>query len=74
MFVSVKSLTAILDQELQFYREGIASKDQHSEQDFNGWLEKVTRSINAKYSRLQQISCNKNLIEKYKKEIESLIK
>ncbi len=72
MFVSVKSLTAMLDQELQWYQEGIASKDQHSEQEFNSWLEKITSSINAKYSRLQQISCNKSLIEKYKKEIEAL--
>lgn len=72
MFVSVKSLTAMLDQELQFYREGIASKDQHSEQEFNSWLEKITSSINAKYNRLQQISSNKKLIERYSKEIESL--
>lgn len=72
MFVSVKSLTATLDQELQFYREGIASKDQHSEQEFNSWLEKITNSINAKYNRLQQISSNKKLIEKYSKEIEAL--
>ena len=72
MFVSVKSLTATLDQELQWYREGIATKEQHSEQEFNNWLEKITRSINAKYIRLQQISCNKSLIEKYKKEIEEL--
>ena len=74
MFVSVKSLTAMLDQELQWYKEGIASKDKHSEQDFNSWLEKITSSINAKYSRLQQISSNKKLIEKYSKEIESLTK
>ena len=72
MFVSVKSLTATLDQELQFYREGIASKDQHSEQEFNSWLEKITSSINAKYNRLKQISSNKKLIEKYNKEIETL--
>lgn len=72
MFVSVKSLTATLDQELQWYREGIASKDQHSEQDFNSWLEKITSSINAKYNRLQQISSNKKLIERYIKEIEAL--
>ena len=72
MFVSVKSLTAMLDQELQFYREGIASKEQHSEQDFNSWLEKIISSINAKYNRLQQISSNKKLIEKYSKEIEVL--
>ena len=72
MFVSVKSLTATLDRELQWYRDGIASKDQHSEQEFNSWLEKITRSINAKYSRLQQISNNKKLIERYSKEIEAL--
>lgn len=74
MFVSVKSLTAMLDQELHFCRDGIASKDQHSEQEFNSWLEKITRSINAKYSELQRISCNKKLIEKYSKEIELLTK
>lgn len=72
MFVSVKSLTATLDQELQWYRDGIASKDQHSEQEFNSWLEKITNSINAKYNRLQQISSNKKLIERYSKEIEAL--
>ena len=74
MFVSVKSLTAMLDQELQWYHEGIASKDQHSEQDFNSWLEKITSSINAKYNRLQQISSNNKLVEKYSKEIELLTK
>ena len=72
MFVSVKSLTTMLDQDLQWYREGIVNKEMFSEQEFNSWLEKITSSINAKYSRLQQISCNKSLIEKYKKEIEAL--
>ena len=72
MFVSVQSLTATLDRELQWYREGIASKDQHSEQEYNSWLEKITSSINANYNRLQQMSSNKKLIEKYSKEIEAL--
>ena len=74
MFVSVKSLCTMLDQELQFYRDGIASKDQHSEQEFNSWLEKITSSINAKYNKLHQISSNKKLIERYSEEIESLTK
>lgn len=30
MFVSVKSLTALIDQDIQFYIEGVASKEQHS--------------------------------------------
>lgn len=74
MFISVKSLTAMLDQELQFYRDGIATKEQHSEQEFNSWIEKITKSINAKYNELQRISCNKKLIERYSEEIESLTK
>ena len=34
MFVSVKSLTALIDQDIQFYIEGVASKEQHSPEDF----------------------------------------
>lgn len=33
MFVSVKNLTATIEQNIQFYIEGMASKEQHSEPD-----------------------------------------
>lgn len=37
MFVSVKSLTALIDQDIQFYIEGVASKEQHSPEEFEKW-------------------------------------
>lgn len=33
MFVSVKNLTALIDQDIQFYIDGVASKEQHSPGD-----------------------------------------
>ena len=65
MFVSVKSLTEALDQDFIYLAEGVASKEAHSEEEFDKWLLYITNKINSRIEKLKQISSNQKLIEKY---------
>lgn len=74
MFVSVKSLTALIDQDIQFYIEGVASKEQHGPEEFEKWHEYITSRLVAQLSKLKKISCNKKLIATYENKINELLK
>lgn len=74
MFVSVKSLTALIDQDIQFYIAGVASKEQHSPEEFEKWHEYMTSRLVAQLSKLKKISCNKKLIATYENKTNELLK
>lgn len=74
MFVSVKSLTALIDQDIQFYIDGVASKEQHSPEEFEKWHQYITSCLAGQLSRLKEISCNKKLIATYENKINELLK
>lgn len=63
MFVSVKSLTALIDQDIQFYVEGVASKEQHSPEEFEKWQEYMKKRLVAQLSELKRISSNKKRLQ-----------
>ena len=74
MFVSVKSLTALIDQDIQFYIEGVASKEQHSQEEFEKWHKYIKSRLVEQLSKLKKISCNKKLIATYENKINELLK
>ena len=74
MFISVKSLAATIDQDLQFYIEGMASKDQHSPEEFEKWREYITRRLAKQLEELKRISCNQKMIRAYEVKINELLK
>lgn len=74
MFVSVKSLTALIDQDIQFYIDGVASKEQHSPEEFEKWHKYIKSRLVEQLSKLKKISCNKKLIATYENKINELLK
>lgn len=74
MFVSVKNLTALIDQDIQFYIEGVASKEQHSAEEFEKWHEYITRRLVKQLAELKRISSNRKLITAYESKINELLK
>ena len=74
MFVSVKSLTALIDQDIQFYIEGVASKEQHSPEEFEKWHKYIKSRLVEQLSKLKKISCNKKLIATYENKTNELLK
>lgn len=74
MFVSVKNLTATMEQDIQFYIEGVASKEQHSPEEFEKWYEYITRRLVKQLAELKRISSNRKLITAYESKINELLK
>lgn len=74
MFVSVKSLTALIDQDIQFYIDGVASKEQHSPEEFEKWHKYIKNRLVEQLSKLKKISCNKKLIATYENKTNELLK
>lgn len=74
MFVSVKSLTALIDQDIQFYIEGVARKEQHSPEEFEKWHKYIKNRLVEQLSKLKKISCNKKLVATYENKINELLK
>lgn len=54
MFVSVKSLTALIDQDIQFYIDGVASKEQHSPKEFEKWHKYIKNRLVEQLSKLKK--------------------
>lgn len=74
MFISVKSLAATIDQDIQFYIEGMASKDQHSRDEFEKWRKYITRRLVKQLAELKRISSNQKMICAYEVKINDLLK
>ena len=72
MFISIKNLTSIIDDSIQYYIDGMNSKSNHTEEEFNNWHTMITKTITARLEKLKQLSSNKNLISKYESKINSL--
>jgi hypothetical protein len=69
MFISVKNLTTIIDNELQFIKEAYENKDNFSESEFNSYIDKMKCSLQLKYKKLVFISSNDRLLSKYNEKI-----
>lgn len=74
MFVSVKNLTATIEQNIQFYIEGMASKEQHSPEEFEKWHEYITNQLVKQLAELKRISSNRKMTASYESKINELLK
>lgn len=74
MFVSVKNLTATIEQNIQFYIEGMASKEQHSPEEFEKWHEYITNRLAKQLAELKRISSNRKMTASYESKINELLK
>ena len=72
MFISIKNLTSLIDDTIKYYIEGMNSKSNHTEEEFNIWHIEIIKTITARMNRLKELSSNKNLISKYESKINSL--
>lgn len=73
MFTSVKSLTALLDKNIGYYNEGIASREQHTEAEFFAWYESITAKLQKQFTELKRISANQKIIDKYEKTLAGIL-
>lgn len=69
MFVSVKSLTAIIDTRIGYVNEAYENKDNFSDDVFNAYIENMKDTLNASIKTLSQISSNKKLINTYSRKV-----
>lgn len=73
MFTTVKALTSYMDDTINYYIEGVASKDQHDAGTYDKWLESITSTMRGQLAKLKQISNNKKIISKYETIINNLL-
>lgn len=73
MFTSIKSLTALLDKNIGYYNEGIASREQHTETEFSAWYESITAKMQKQFAELKRISTNQKIIDKYEKALAGIL-
>lgn len=73
MFTSVKNLTSLLDKNIGYYNEGIASREQHTETEFFSWYESITAKMQKQFAELKRISTNQKIIAKYEKALAGIL-
>jgi endonuclease IV len=73
MFTTVKALTINMDNTIKYYKEGVASKDNHSIEVYNEWLASITSTLQSQIKKLKEISTNQKLIDKYETIINELL-
>ena len=72
MFTSVKNLTRLIDNTIEYYIDGMNSKENHSHHEFEQWHENILKALSGQLEKLKQISINTNLLLKYENRINSL--
>lgn len=65
MFVTVQSLTNLIDKNIKYLCEAREVKYKFEEDDFNAYEQKMLKSLDTQIKELCRISNNKKLIEKY---------
>lgn len=73
MFVSVQSLTTVIDERLQYLKEARENKNNFEKSVFEEYENKMKKTLENNLIKLKQISCNKKLIERYEKKINEAI-
>ena len=73
MFTTVKGLTALLDKNIGYYNDGIASREQHTETEFSTWYESITAKMRKQFTELKRISTNQKIIAKYEKALAGIL-
>lgn len=68
MFTSIKNLTALIDKNIGYVLD---AKNNHecSQVEYESYLESMEYLLDKQIKRLSELSCNKKLIESYRKKI-----
>lgn len=73
MFTTVQSLTRLIDIRLQYLKEGIESKDLHDADEYEKWLDDITKSLNGSIEKLKRFSSNYSLIARYENKVKKAL-
>lgn len=74
MFISVKNLTALIDERINYVNEAIENRNNFDSNTFNNYIADMTSKLNNNIVKLKQISSNKKLIEKYENKVNETLK
>lgn len=68
MFTSVKNLTSLIDKNIEYVLD---AKEHHecSEAEYESYLQSMEYLLDKQLKKLAELSCNKTLIESYKKKV-----
>lgn len=72
MFTTVKALSALIDKEMEFVEGVKATKSLFEETKYNEYMNKMENTLINRLLRLEEISTNKKLIQKYWSKLETL--
>ena len=65
MFTTVKALSALIDKEIEFVEGAKATKSLFDEAKYNEYMNRMENTLINRLLRLEEISTNKKLIQKY---------
>ena len=65
MFVTVKALTTLMDNNLIYIAAANESKEQHEEAEYNEYMEMMKTKLQKQLEELKRISSNQRLIANY---------
>lgn len=75
MFIRVKNITKFMDSNLNYLSQAIENHSNVSEKEYEEYLLKMSNILNDQISKLNSVSSNQKLIEKYTNKVnESLMK
>lgn len=74
MFTTVKALSALIEKEMEYVEGAKANKGMFEEVKFNEYMNKMENTLINRLLRLEEISTNKKLIQKYWTKLETLFK
>lgn len=69
MFVTVKSLTALIDLRIGFVKEAYENKENFSDEIFSNYINEMKENLNGSLEALSEISSNERLIKTYSRKV-----
>lgn len=69
MFVTVKSLTALIDLRIGFVKEAYENKENFSDEVFSNYIDEMKETLNGSLEALSEISSNERLIKTYSRKV-----
>lgn len=70
MFVSIQSLTSLMDKRLKYLEEARANKENFTEETLLNYEKDMQETLQKNLEKLKYISCNDKLIARYEKKIQ----
>lgn len=73
MFIRVKNITKFIDSNLNYLSQAIEDHSNIGEKEYSEYLLKMSHTLNNQISKLNSISSNQKLIDKYTNKVEELL-